>query len=384
MGTFLLVWSALSALLTNALHLTAALVVLRRRPAPAIRPAAELPAVTIIRPLKGLDPDAARCHQSLFAGSYQPAEVLFVVEDPGDPAVPAARAACAAHPERARLLVAPPRADVLSGKVRNMLAGFAEARTPLIGFCDADIELGPDHLALCLQPFADPAVGVASLPILYDDVGPLGRLGALAITVDHATLVRAAARTGVGAITLGGLMIARRDAIDAIGGLAVLGDAFADDIRLGERVFATGREIALADTVLAHRPGREPARSWLARQHRWLTAMRTGLPAWSWLNLLLGQPTAIGLAAALVAGGIAWWVLAASVLVRTATAGVVARWLLRPHGVRLGAWWLARPLADLLHAALLVATLVFPYVFWRGRWFRVRWGSGRILRQVSS
>src|SRR5687768_6314893 len=123
MAVVLLVWSAVSALLAGAIHLAAALIVLRRRTRPAPAPAAALPAVTLIRPLRGLDADAERCHRSLLEGSHLPAEVLFVVEDEGDPAVPAARAICAEFPDRARLLVAPLRPDVLSGKVRNMIAG---------------------------------------------------------------------------------------------------------------------------------------------------------------------------------------------------------------------------------------------------------------------
>ena len=68
---------------------------------------------------------------------------------------------------------------------------------------------------------------------------------------------------------------------------------------------------------------------------------------------------------------------------RVLQAAFVDLLLLRPHGVKLGGWCLLLPLADVLYGVVLLVTLLVPVVHWRGRWFRVRWWSGRILRELA-
>lgn len=385
----LLVWSAAAAVLGNAAYL-AALIAACRRKAPSAEPDLEsLPALTIVRPLKGLEDGAEGHHESLFGGRLQPEAVLFVVESESDPAVEAVRPVVERHPDRARLLTALPAPGVLSGKVRNMMTGWSAARTPLVGFCDSDITLDRGHLADCVSRFADPNVAAASLPILYVAEGVFGRLSMLIMTIDNATLVRSASRTDIGAVTLGGLMIFRRDALEAVGGPEALGDALADDVRAGELIHKAGGQIRLAERPLVHNSGPEPALGCLARHHRWLTSIRTELPLFFWLQALLLNPIAATLTAGTVLSATgspwaatAWAIAAASALLRTITAFATDRALLRPHGVGLGAWCLARAAADILYLMVLLTTLLVPFVYWRGRWFRTRWGSGRILREI--
>lgn len=392
----LLAWAAAAAMIGNGLQIAALLAVVigRKSPKFAGRKQENLgnaPPLTIVRPLRGLEPDAAACHMSLFEGDYQPATVLFVVEDVEDPAVQGVQPVLERYPNRARLLVSTPTPGVLSEKVRNMITGWEAADTPIVGFCDSDIKLGREHLAACMHEFADPAASAVSVPIVYDAEGPVGRMSMLIKTVDNATFVRSAVYTGVGTVTLGGLMIFRRDDLDAVGGVAPLGDALADDLRAGERLEAAGYQLRLGDAVMVHSSGPETAWSCLARHHRWITSIRTELPLFFWLQLALLNPVAATLVAAgvLSAAGsdrafAAWAIFAASAAVRTASAFAIDRILLWPHGVRLDAWCLARLPADIMYLLILVATLVFPFVYWRGRWFRVKLGSGRILREIGS
>ncbi len=169
----------------------------------------------------------------------------------------------------------------------------------------------------------------------------------------------------------------------------MLGDALSDDLRAGELLEKAGRRIRLADAVMVHHSGQESAWSVLARHHRWLTSVRTEVPLFFWLQALLLNPTAATLAAgtvlSLTGSGwatAAWGVFAGSAILRTATAFATDRALLRPQGVRFGLWCLARLPADIMYLLVLITTLAFPFVYWRGRWFRVKWGSGRILREL--
>lgn len=390
----LLIWAAAAALIANGMFIGALLAIkLKGKPGAAPAPGEDglqdLPALTIVRPLRGLEDGAEAHHESLFEGRYKPAAVLFVVESEEDSAVEGVRPILERYPDRARLLTSAHAPPVLSGKVRNMIAGWETAQTPLIGFCDSDIQLGQDHLAACMKEFADPGVSASSLPILYVADGWMGRLSMLIMTIDNATLTRSASVTNYGTVTLGGLMIFRRDSLNAVGGPEVLGDALADDLRAGELLNRAGYRIRLADAVLVHHSGPESAWSVLARQHRWLTSVRTEVPMFFWLQALLLNPTAATLAAVIILSlsgsewtAAAWAVFAGNTVLRTATAFATDRALLLPHGVRIGFWSLARLPADIMYLMVLLTTLAFPFVYWRGRWFRVRWGSGRILREL--
>jgi len=208
-------------------------------------------------------------------------------------------------------------------------------------------------------------------------------------TIDNATFVRSAAFTDKGAVTLGGLMIFRKKNLDAVGGVEMLGDALADDLRAGELLHKAGDKIRLADATLVHDSGIESAWSCLARHHRWATSIRTEVPLFFWMQLLFLNPLTATLTVSIILSvtgsewaGLAWMIFGISALIRTVTAFVIDRKLLNPHGVRLGVWCLGRIVADAVSVFVMLLTLLVPYVFWRGRWFRVRWGSGRILREV--
>ena len=80
--TLLLAWASLATLasLTLSLSLTRRLLKSPRRAPPSGGP---LPELTVIRPIKGLDPEAAPCHMSLFEGSHSPC-LLYTSPSPRD------------------------------------------------------------------------------------------------------------------------------------------------------------------------------------------------------------------------------------------------------------------------------------------------------------
>ena len=64
-----------------------------------------LPAVSVLKPVKGLDPNARENLSSFCVQDYPCFEVLFGFRDPDDPAIPVAAAVAAAAPCDARVVV---------------------------------------------------------------------------------------------------------------------------------------------------------------------------------------------------------------------------------------------------------------------------------------
>ena len=67
-----------------------------------IPPVGELPPVSILKPLKGLEPGLAHNLESFAALDYPDYEIIFTVADPDDPVVPVVRQFLDRHPGRRR------------------------------------------------------------------------------------------------------------------------------------------------------------------------------------------------------------------------------------------------------------------------------------------
>lgn len=77
--------------------------------------------VSVILPIKGLDPGAAAHYRHWLSQEFhQPYEVIFSLQDPADPVLPVLRSLLAEFPERpTRLLINPVRPG-LNGKSSNL------------------------------------------------------------------------------------------------------------------------------------------------------------------------------------------------------------------------------------------------------------------------
>lgn len=112
------------------------------------RPPHELPlsyeAVTIIRPIKGIDPELTSCLELSFLQEYpaQKVQILFCVQDTQDPAIPILQMLVAKYPEvDAEILILPPGADHFgpNPKVNNLAKGFRRAKYDLLWIMDLNV-----------------------------------------------------------------------------------------------------------------------------------------------------------------------------------------------------------------------------------------------------
>jgi GT2 family glycosyltransferase len=337
--------------------------------------------VAVVCPFRGAEHDAQRKHESLAAQRYASLEVVFAAESADDTGAVAVRAACAKSPARARFVVSGSDPRVLSGKARNMIAGWHATDAEFVAFCDADLALSPDDVASCLALFDAPRVGAVFVPCLFDARGAAGRLVMLTATVDASVLIRATAAGDGLPFLQGGLMMIRREALEAAGGIEVVADAISDDLRLARVLRQAGYVLRATGGTLVHRTPPESARAWLERYHRWMVCQRTEAPAGFWLMLCM-HPLVVPLVGAALApahsrtlGAIA----GLGLLVELAYTAWVDRRILQPLGLGLGARVFWRPLANLVHFVVCVAALVYPVVHWRGRRY-VLGVSGRIRR----
>lgn len=354
--------------------LSSAIRTLERQP----RPNAALPPITVIRPVRGLDPGLEENVVAALRQRHPAAsETLFVLDDASDPALPVIERAIGRERADARIVLAGAGPRGRTGKLHAMICGLAAARerTTLIAFADSDTR--PDRGLvedLSATVMASPDIGAAfARAVVTRPARTAGDVG-YALLLDGIYGPQAALATRWHRslpFVMGQTMVLRRSALDACGGLEGSDGQLVDDMHIGARLAAAGfRNVVSARPVAIVQEGL-PWDELRSIALRWLVFGRTGIPWWPfnvpagvWLGTyLLGV---VGSLIALARGdGVALALLAAS-----AASVVVALEVLRrqqggaPTPGRL--WW--APFVCLaLVPAWFVRARFARTISWRGR-----------------
>lgn len=121
------------------------------------------PFATVIAPCKGLDEGLAENLSALLLQDHPAYEVIFVVDDAGDPAVRVIEEVSREAAINTKIVVAP-RAAVSSQKVENLREAVlhADERSKMLVFVDSDVRPGKNWLRGLAAPLADETVGAAT------------------------------------------------------------------------------------------------------------------------------------------------------------------------------------------------------------------------------
>ena len=126
-------------------HFGGILVLLLRPLRPRLRPVGR-PAVTVIRPVCGIENHIEATLASTFAIDYPRYEIVFCVADADDPVIPLVRGPIDRHPAiPSRLLIGDDRISV-NPKLNNLVKGWKAARHDWIVMTDSNVLVPPDYL----------------------------------------------------------------------------------------------------------------------------------------------------------------------------------------------------------------------------------------------
>jgi ceramide glucosyltransferase len=344
-----------------------------------------LPSVTVIRPVRGLDVEAAKNVAAALRNDY-PGEVetIFVFDEEYDPGVASVRKAIADHVASgrrgaARILVAGQPPPTMTGKLHAMMVGLGRAVGDLVAFGDSDTRPHPDSLRKLVEKLlTTERAGAAFVPVLATEApqtaGDAG--AALMLNGLYGPAVAATVRkSGDMPFIMGQLMVFRRETLKTLHGLESLRGELVDDMRIGTDVVAAGyRNVVSADTLPIVMRGLGLA-EFFRMFRRWLIFSRSGLPSWSfklpvWLR---GLEFWLGLLMATFALADRHY---ATAIVAAATVVAVSVSMVRLHRALGGAaigWrhaWV--PAALLLMGPLvLLSAILKPEVAWRGRTYHL-------------
>jgi ceramide glucosyltransferase len=328
-----------------------------------------LPPVSVLKPLHGAEPDLEGNLRGFFALDYPEYELLFCARHADDAGLQMARRIAAEHPEvRARFLTCG-EPQFPNAKMWSMAALARAADYEALVTSDADARVSRDYLRRMAQELADPKRELASCLYVGRTTGGLAaQLDAVGKSVEMTGGILVADMVEGGTrFALGVSMVLRRGAFEKAGGYEDLGQYYAEDFVLGQRLAEAGYGVRMANYVVRLMVMPQGLRGSFRDQLRWMKSTRRSRPAGHLgTGLTYAVPFGLlGLAWGLLAGhpvvGVMWllgtcvnrWLMAAGVLwaIEDETAG-------KPTTIY--------PLRDLLGFAVWVASYMGSTMVYHG------------------
>lgn len=338
----------------------------RRKPAGSVHQ----PPVSILKPVRGLDPNTSSAFVSQVAQNYPEFEILFGVSDDADPAIPEILRLQSAFPHVPIALIRS-RTPARNGKVGVLIDLAREARHPIWIVNDSDIQVTPDYLSSVVAPLTDPAIGVVTCPYRASAYSTATGWEALGIATDFMPSTLVAQLLGVREFGFGSTLAFRASDLAAAGGFEALSDYIADDYQLARRLTAGKKRALLSTYTVETSLGEGTWRGVWEHQLRWARTIRAskgsgylGLPVthaglWAAIALTFGAP--------IPAAGL--------LFCRIGSALISARLVLESSPATRMAW--LAPFWDLYALAVWLASYAGRQVRWRNRILTID-GHGKI------
>lgn len=339
---------------------------------------ADFPPFSILKPLKGDDPQMLEALRSHCTQDYPAYEILAGVSSPDDPAAAIVRELIAEFPQlKIQLVVCKNRLGA-NGKVSTLAQLVPLAAYEFLLVNDSDIRIESAYLRTIATELSQPDIGMVTC--LYRGV-PAGtvqsKIEALSVSTDFAPGVLAARaierELGFG---LGSTLAFRRSDLEKIGGFEAIWDHLADDYELGARLARRGRQVKLSRVVVETHL---PAYGWVgffSHQLRWARTIRASRPGgYAGLALTFTLPWAVAafcIAPERWTGGL----LALALVARYAMAIVYAKQVLGDRRSLRNLWLL--PARDFLAVIVWIGGLLGRHITWRGERFVL--AKGRLQR----
>lgn len=326
---------------------------------------AELPPVSILKPLKGADADLKENLRSIFRLDYPDFEVILGTEEATDPALALAQRVAAEFPKVRSVVLSSSNAIGYNPKVNNLANLVLRARHRLILISDSNVRVPADYLKDLVAHRARAGGGLVwSLFRGVSGRGLGGMLESLQLNVSVMGGVSALMRLLRIPCAVGKSMLLHRDELEDIGGFRFLGQFLAEDQVCAEELAKRGRPVVVTGHLIDNVLGRRSFRDFAGRHLRW-ARLRRRVHFSGYLGEALLNPVFVAAAALIVlrsvdAALVAGLSLAAACVINASTE--------RELGVRRPLW--SYPLLELAlscsRGLLWFVALVTGTVVWRG------------------
>jgi ceramide glucosyltransferase len=345
----------------------------------------QLPPVSVLKPVHGLEAQLKQNIESFFRQDYPNYEILFAADEADDPALEVVREVCARYPHiRTHILVT---GTPWPNPVVYSFHCMAEAAThEILVTTDSDVEVGTGYLREVVPPLLDPQVGMVTCVYRGKNAaGFFSGLTAIGMSVEMTAGVLVANLLEGMKFGLGPSTVVRKDSLATIGGYTALRDYIAYDFAIGNLIAKAGYRVVLSGHIIDHLVNQKSFRHMWQNQLRWAQTTRYSRP-WGHLGSGLVFAMPYGLLGFFAAGLLGRWEIGAmllgiALLNRLAEAWLVGWTVVRDPEIRRAPW--LYPLRDLLGFAVWFASYLKLRYVWRDSRFELK-GTRIALRESSS
>jgi ceramide glucosyltransferase len=338
------------------------------------------PPVSLLKPVRGVDFGSCENFASFCRQDYPEYEILFAVNDEGDPAVPLIRRLAAEFPQRGIRWIAGAEQVGANRKVNNLIGLMREARYEIVVLTDGDVRVGANYLREVVAPFADGGAlnektgAVTSFYRAIAEKNLGAELEAIGASSDFFAGVLVAEWMEGMSFALGASIVTTKSWVGKIGGFEAIADMHSDDYELGHRIAKAGGRVMLSREAVWTMYPEQTARGFWEHQVRWARTVRHCRPL-SYAGLIFTQGLPWAVLAAVIAP--ARWMgaayLIAYVVLRLLMAWTVGVWGVGDEVLRRKLWLV--PLRDAIHFAVWIVSLGSNRIMWGGEEYTMEKGQ---------
>ena len=344
---------------------------------------ADLPPVSVLKPVHGLEAQLSQNIESFFRQDYPAYEILFAADEGDDAALEVVREVSRRYPQiPCRILVTgkPPWPNPPAYCFHRMSAVAAHE---ILVTSDSDVEVSARYLRDVVRPLLDAEVGMVTCVYRGKNVaGFWSGLTAIGMSVEMTAGVMVANLLEGMKFGLGPTIAVKKEAVGKIGGYQVLGEFFANDFMIGNLISKAGYQVRLSHHVIDHIVNQQTFRKMWENQLRWGKSTRYSRPK-GHLGSGLTFAIPFGLLGLVAAMGLGMPVLGLVLFGLTVLNRMTESWLVGWGVVRdrvaLTQVWMY-PLRDLLGFVVWVASYAGASSVWRDSKYELR-GDKIVLRK---
>jgi ceramide glucosyltransferase len=333
------------------------------------------PPVSVLKPFRGLDPEAYENLASFCRQDYPDYELVLCIDPQDDKVRHVVEQVQRDFPGRSiRVLLGSGRVAT-NDKVAKLARLVAEAQHEIVVISDSDVRVRPDYLRTLVSPLRDPGIGAVTCFYVHADVTSFAdRLQTVGMISDfYAGILVAWQLDGI-KFALGPSIATTRTKLAGFGGYAAIENCPADDLLVGRLIAEQGHEVKLLRYSISTVSDYHSLGDLFHKRLRWIVVMRHMRP-WGHFGLLFTHGLPWSLAAVIVqpTAAVAAAYLGGYLVVRSAI-----MWTIGARGLRQPRLFRQIPLIPLWDAMAFViwlASFAQSSVRWRGADYYIRDGQ---------
>jgi len=242
-------------------------------------PSGFTPAVTIFKPICGMEQRIDENLRSFCEQDYPEYQIIFGLHGNDDDAIPVIQKIIEDYPQLDLEMIIDTRLHGSNHKVSNLINMFPAAKHEILVVSDSDMRVRKNYLHDVVAPFANTANGAVTC--LYSgrtDDGVPSKLNAMFINEWFLPSVLISDALKDISYCLGATMAVRRKILTDFGGFEALANYLADDYMLGQMVSERGYKVHLSHSIVENLSYEPNYKSLFLHELRWARTLRSAEP----------------------------------------------------------------------------------------------------------